>query len=52
MLKVTDSTGIIQETVPSELIDVVGVWADMLGSKHSKDNDEAVLSFSKTMVHV
>jgi len=42
MFKITDSTGTINETIPSEIAKSVGVWADMISSKHSKEDDEAV----------
>jgi hypothetical protein len=42
MLKITDPTGHIQETIPLEMAKVVGVWRDMIDSNHSKDDDEAV----------
>jgi hypothetical protein len=42
MLKITDATGTINEAIPTELAKCVGVWADMVGSEHSKDEDERV----------
>jgi hypothetical protein len=42
MLKITDTTGSVQETIQMELANTVGVWRDMVCSKHSRDNDEPV----------
>ena len=42
MLKITDTTGTINETIPPELAKCVGVWADMVNSEHSRDEDEPV----------
>jgi hypothetical protein len=45
MLKITDATGKVQETIPRELAKSVGVWRDMMESEHSKDEDEAVIKW-------
>jgi hypothetical protein len=42
MLKITDITGAINQTIPSEVAKCVGVWADMVNSEHSRDDDNAV----------
>jgi len=43
MFKITDPTGTINETIPSELAKSVGVWVDMVSSQHSTDDDEVVV---------
>jgi len=42
MLKITDSTGAINETIPTQIAKSVGVWADMISNEHSKDDGEPV----------
>jgi hypothetical protein len=42
MLKITDITGTINQTIPSEVAACVGVWGDMMSSEHSNDDDDAV----------
>jgi hypothetical protein len=42
MLKITDITGTINEIIPSEIAKCVGIWADMVNSEHSRDDDVAV----------
>ena len=43
MFKITDPIGTINETIPSELAKSVGIWADMVSSQHSADDNEVVV---------
>jgi hypothetical protein len=42
MLKITDTSGSVQATIPPEIATTVGVWRDMITAEHSKDEDDAV----------
>jgi hypothetical protein len=42
MLKITDITGMINQTIPAEVAKCVGIWGDMVNSEHSRDDDIAV----------
>jgi hypothetical protein len=47
--KVIDSSGTINETISLEIAKCVGVWREMVGSEHSKDDDTPVSSLQFTL---